>query len=162
MAKCRVFVPWYRVALLIAALALLSAAQPHKPQPPKTLRLYVFDCGMLDNADISRYALTREEIGTHLMSVPAFLIVHPKGTLMWDVGAVPDANFKADGLPGTLNYATSLKPMMVQLREVGYAPAVAGTTEGTRHHVCRRAFHANHLRQLQRAQNQPDSNHQRR
>ena len=123
MAKCRVFVPWYRVALLIAALALPSAAQPHKPQPPKTLRLYVFDCGMLDNADISRYALTREEIGTHLMSVPAFLIVHPKGTLMWDVGAVPDANFKADGLPGTLNYATSLKPLVVQLGEVGYTPA---------------------------------------
>jgi N-acyl homoserine lactone hydrolase len=123
MAKCRVFVPWYRVALLIAALALPSAAQPHKPQPPKTLRLYVFDCGMLDNADISRYALTREEISTHLMSVPAFLIVHPKGTLMWDVGAVPDANFKADGLPGTLNYATSLKPLVVQLAEVGYTPA---------------------------------------
>ncbi|MDE3158960.1 MAG: N-acyl homoserine lactonase family protein [Acidobacteriota bacterium] len=120
MAKCRVFVPW---SLLIAALALPSAAQPHKPQPPKTLRLYVFDCGMLDNADISRYALTREEISTHLMSVPAFLIVHPKGTLMWDVGAVPDANFKADGLPGTLNYATSLKPLVVQLREVGYTPA---------------------------------------
>lgn len=111
-----------RTLFAIAALALTALAQPGKPQPPKTLRLYVFDCGILDNADISRYSLKREEVGTHLMSVPSFLIVHPKGTLMWDVGAVPDANFKPDGLPATLNYATSLKPLLSQLAGVGYTP----------------------------------------
>src|SRR5690348_7456267 len=111
-----------RTLFAIAALALTALAQPGKPQPPKTLRLYVFDCGILDNADISRYSLKRDEVGTHLMSVPSFLIVHPKGTLMWDVGAVPDANFKPDGLPATLNYATSLKPLLSQLAGVGYTP----------------------------------------
>lgn len=104
-------------------LAVAALAQPHKPQPPKTVRLYVFDCGILDNADTSRYQLKRNEVGTHLMSVPVFLIVHPKGTLIWDTGFVPDASFKPDGLPATLRYGTSLKPLTEQLAEVGYTPA---------------------------------------
>src|SRR5215467_11106889 len=99
MNQTRIVRRWQSLALAVVALACAASAQPHKPQPPKTVRLYVFDGGILDNPDISRYSLKREEIGTHLMSVPSFLIVHPKGTLMWDTGAVPDANFKADGMP---------------------------------------------------------------
>jgi N-acyl homoserine lactone hydrolase len=90
---------------------------------PKSLRLYVFDCGSLNNPDIARYSLKRDEVGTHLMSVPCFLVAHPKGTLMWDVGVIPDGDFKADGLPATYQYATSLKPLLPQLAEVGYQPA---------------------------------------
>jgi glyoxylase-like metal-dependent hydrolase (beta-lactamase superfamily II) len=55
------------------------------------------------------------------MSVACFLVVHPKGTLMWDVGAVPDNAFKGSG-PGTLRYATSTKTLTSQLAEIGYAP----------------------------------------
>jgi N-acyl homoserine lactone hydrolase len=112
-----------RSLLAIAVLTVAALPQPHKPQPPKTLRLYVLDCGVLDNADTSRYQLKRTEVGTHLMSVPAFLVVHPKGTLIWDTGAIPDASFKPDGLPATLRYATSLKPLAEQLEQVGYRPA---------------------------------------
>ena len=50
-------------------------------------------------------------------------MVHPKGTLMWDAGAVPDNAFKPDGGPGTLRYATATKPLRSQLAELGYAPA---------------------------------------
>jgi len=109
-----------RLPLVLAGLALAVSAQSPKPPASKNLRLYVFDCGILDNADISRYSLKRQEVGTHLMSVPAFLIVHPKGTLIWDTGFVPDSNFKADGLPATLQYGTSLKPLREQLAEIGY------------------------------------------
>jgi glyoxylase-like metal-dependent hydrolase (beta-lactamase superfamily II) len=113
-----------RLFCLSAGLLLgLSALAQNKPQPPKSVRLYVFDCGILDNADTSRYQLKRNEVGTHLMSMPVFLIVHPKGTLLWDTGAIPDAAFKPDGLPATLRYATSLKPLTEQLAEVGYTPA---------------------------------------
>lgn len=112
-----------KVLLAIAACAFSALAQPHKAQPPKTVRLYVFNCGVLDNADISRYSLKRDEIGTHLMSAPCFLVAHPKGTMMWDVGVIPDTSFKPDGLPATLNYATSVKPLLTQLAEVGYRPA---------------------------------------
>lgn len=112
-----------RFAGLVAALLPSFGLAATKPEPPKTVRLYVFDCGILDNPDLSRYQLKRNEVATHLMSVPVFLVVHPKGTLIWDTGAVPDANFKPDGLPATLRYATTLKPLAEQLAEVGYKPA---------------------------------------
>ncbi|HLK46914.1 MAG TPA: N-acyl homoserine lactonase family protein [Bryobacteraceae bacterium] len=109
--------------LAIAALAFTAFAQPRKPQPPQTVRIYIFDCGILDNADTSRYQLKRNEVATHLMSMPVFLIAHPKGTLLWDTGAIPDATFKSDGLPATLRYGTSLKPLGEQMASVGYTPA---------------------------------------
>ena len=44
--------------------------------------------------------LTKEEIATPKMSMECFLIAHPKGNLMWDVGAIPDNSFPPGG-PGT-------------------------------------------------------------
>ena len=112
----------FKVLLLIAMFAPAATAQQRKAQPPKSLRLYVFDCGSLNIPDISPYQLKKEEIATNYMSVPCFLVAHPKGALMWDVGAVPDSAFKAGG-PGTLRYATSMKPLAAQLAEAGYSPA---------------------------------------
>src|SRR6266581_1784247 len=127
MTKFRVPAMRSRVILLtmlaILATAPLAPAQQRKPQPPKSVRLYVFDCGSLNIPDISPYQLKKEEITTNYMSVPCFLIAHPKGTLMWDVGAVPDSAFKAGGGPATLRYATSMKPLAAQLAEIGYSPA---------------------------------------
>ena len=58
--------------------------------------------------------------------MPCYLVVHPKGTLMWDVGFIPDSAFKPDGSPvtqgkGTIMSAT--KPLKSQLAAVGYKPS---------------------------------------
>jgi N-acyl homoserine lactone hydrolase len=115
-----------RVRALIVLLCVASAltnAQQRKAQPPSSVRLYVFDCGKLDIADISPYQLTRAEIATNVMSVPCFLVAHPKGTLMWDVGVVPD-RLIAPGGSGTLRgYGSATKRLETQLNEVGYAPS---------------------------------------
>ena len=58
---------------------------------PKSPRLYVFDCGRLEGGDVSRFRLTRQEMATTDMSVACYLVAHPRGTLIWDAGAVPDA-----------------------------------------------------------------------
>ena len=88
-----------RIALL-AVTAALAVAQSHKaPVPPKTPRLYIFDCGVINAADASGYRLTKEEVATPKMSMECFLIAHPKGTLMWDVGAIPDSSFPPGGGP---------------------------------------------------------------
>src|SRR3981081_486415 len=88
--------------LIVALVAALPAAMAQrKAQPPNSVRLYVFDCGKLDIPDVTPYQLKREDIATNVMSVPCFLVAHPKGTLMWDVGAVPDSAFTPPG-PGTL------------------------------------------------------------
>ena len=113
---------WMQAIVMVALLAApASMAQQRKAQPPKSVRLYVFDCGSLNIPDTSAYQLKKEELATNVMSVPCFLVAHPIGTLMWDVGAVPDSSFKP-GLPGTLRYATVNKTLTSQLAEVGYAP----------------------------------------
>ena len=106
----------------ILVLPPMSMAQPGRPQPPASVRLYMFDCGQLNIADISVYQLKREEIATNMMSVPCFLIAHPRGNLMWDVGAVPDSAFTPGNASPTLRAGTSTKTLRSQLAEIGYAP----------------------------------------
>jgi N-acyl homoserine lactone hydrolase len=116
-----------RLMLLAAAVVtcatLHPAAQARRAGPPNSLRLYVFDCGQLDIQDISPYQLTRAEIATNKMSVPCFLVAHPRGTLMWDVGAVPDRLIPPGGTGTLRNYGTSTRKLETQLNQVGYAPA---------------------------------------
>jgi N-acyl homoserine lactone hydrolase len=95
---------------LVAATVTLAIAQ----QPPKSLRLYVFDCGTLAIPDTSPYGFKKEELASAVMSAPCFLVAHPKGTLMWDTGPVPGV--------GTLRYATATKSLQSQLAQAGYLP----------------------------------------
>lgn len=106
----------------VFAMAPAAMAQAPKAQPPSSVRLYVFDCGKLDIPDITPYQIKREDMATSLMSVPCFLVAHPKGTLMWDVGAVPDRMIPAGGTGTLRNYGTSAKRLAEQLAAVGYAP----------------------------------------
>jgi glyoxylase-like metal-dependent hydrolase (beta-lactamase superfamily II) len=99
-----------------------AAAQQPKAQAPKSVRLYVFDCGSLNIPDTTPYRFKKEELATSMMSVACFLVAHPKGTLMWDTGAVPDSSFKPAGGPAMLRYATSDRPLTDRLAEVGYRP----------------------------------------
>src|ERR1700704_4290207 len=66
-------------------------------QPTSSVRLYVFDCGVLHIADVGRFGLKPAEVATSDLSVPAFLVLHPKGTLIWDAGAVPDTAWTPSG-----------------------------------------------------------------
>jgi glyoxylase-like metal-dependent hydrolase (beta-lactamase superfamily II) len=100
-----------------------------KPAPPKTLRLYVFDCGMLDvtNEGVERYHVTPAEAGDNRMPVPCFLIAHPRGTLMWDVGVIPDVDveaqgFRAKGVVNATVTATVTRTLKSQLAQIGYQP----------------------------------------
>jgi N-acyl homoserine lactone hydrolase len=55
--------------------------------------------------------------------VPCYLVAHPKGTLMWDVGVIADAAFKGDGAPVTEGVSTVARPLLPQLAALGYTPA---------------------------------------
>ena len=111
------------LAAAVFAASYAAVAQVPKAQPPASVRLYVFDCGRLDIPDTTPYQLKREEIATNVMSVPCFLVAHPKGSLMWDVGAVPDRMIPPGG-SGTLRiYGSSSQKLETQLAGIGYAPA---------------------------------------
>ena len=99
---------------------------------PSSMRLYVFDCGMLNYTNADAYQLKKQEVANTDMSIACFLIVHPKGTLMWDVGAIPDKSWKPTGFPVRLHFAlpdlterdvTITKPLKDQLAMVGYPPS---------------------------------------
>jgi N-acyl homoserine lactone hydrolase len=106
--------------LLVAGLAL--AAQKH-PKAPKSLRLYIFDCGTIHTTNGDTYSLKKEEMGSTGMSIPCFMIAHPKGTLMWDNGDIPDSMFPAGGGAAHVGVVTQDKPLLPQMTAVGYTPA---------------------------------------
>jgi N-acyl homoserine lactone hydrolase len=107
--------------MMLSALLMIGTALG--APPPKSLRLYVLDCATLDIPDTSPYGFKKEELASAKMSAPCFLVAHPKGTLMWDTGPVPDSNFKPGGGPATMRYATATKPLTARLAEIGYAPS---------------------------------------
>ena len=108
---------------LIAIAVVGSALAQHHLQKVKSLRLYVFDCGVIKGLDPALFNFKREEVASTDFAVPCYLIVHPKGTLMWDVGVIPDTAFKDDGQPVTQGYSTATRTLKSQLSEIGYAPA---------------------------------------
>ena len=103
--------------LILAAATTLAAGNP----PVKSIRLYVFDCGRLKVDDPSRFNLKKEEMKNLDMSVGCFMVAHPKGTLLWDVGVIPDKNFPASGTASKL-YASSTKTLRSQMVAAGYQP----------------------------------------
>jgi len=109
--------------LAVAAVVLSTMAQHHKaPPPPKSLRLYVFDCGVIKGLDPALFNFKREEVKSIDFAVPCYLIVDPRGTLIWDVGVIPDTAFKDDGQPVTQGPSTATRTLKSQLAEIGYAP----------------------------------------
>jgi N-acyl homoserine lactone hydrolase len=114
-----------KIALSIAILfAPLAAQAQHKAPPlPKSLRLYVFNCGSLDISDTERFRFKKEELATTNLSVGCYLIVHPKGTLMWDVGAVPDSALKPGEKSALEGYATITETLKSQMEKIGYEPS---------------------------------------
>ena len=111
---------------LLAVLACLTLTtflvSQTSPKPPKSVRLYVFDNGVIKGLDPATFHFKKEDLATTDMVVCSYLIVHPKGTLMWDSGAIPDADLKADGSPVTQERFTATKRLKSQLAAVGYAP----------------------------------------
>ena len=124
------------VTTILAAFVMLAAAPStsaqQRAQPPKSPRLFVFDCGRLKIADTGRFQLKKEEVAVSDLSVACFMVAHPKGTLMWDTGAVPDSAWKPTGSPVDVKLVlpdkqerevTMVKPLRAQLAEAVYQPS---------------------------------------
>ncbi|HEY3826825.1 MAG TPA: N-acyl homoserine lactonase family protein [Bryobacteraceae bacterium] len=106
-------------AVALAFLFVPAATSQSKPKPPKTPRLYVFDCGLLTMSAPATFGFTKEEVGEKQpFAVPCYLVVHPKGTLMWDVGVIPDAQVNGS----TQGISTVTKTLRSQMAEIGYKP----------------------------------------
>jgi glyoxylase-like metal-dependent hydrolase (beta-lactamase superfamily II) len=92
-------------------------------------RLYVLDGGVLAS-ETARYRLTDADVEEVALSVASYLIVHPRGVLMWDAGAVADHErgvpvgseqrlLRRDGQERFVELAPTLTS---QLKAAGYEP----------------------------------------
>lgn len=108
-----------------------QAASPARGGVVQSVRLYVLDGGILES-DPARYRLKPEEVTTSQLSVAAFLVVHPRGTLMWDTGAIGDDSWVPTGEPvskhlvlsnGQDRRVTIRSSLKTQLGAAGYASA---------------------------------------
>ena len=106
--------------LLLTVVALSLACE----SPEASLRLYVLDGGTLTNPDPSWASLTLAEIkGFTSVPVPAYLVVHPEGVILWDTGL-------GDSLAGRPTEETQrgswglvvTSTIRDQLAEIGYSP----------------------------------------
>lgn len=77
-----------RIALL-GAISLMLGACATTPTPQASPRLYAFDCGHIEVLDISIFHPGVGKGEHKNLTDSCYLIVHPKGTLMWDTG-LPD------------------------------------------------------------------------
>src|SRR5262249_39273675 len=109
-------------AVMVCAILAPSAYSQSRPKPPKSVRLYIFDNGIIKDPDVTRFRFKKEEIAEPDFVVCSYLIVHPKGTLMLDSGSIPDANFKEGVTPTTLNRFVATKTLTSQLAAIGYTP----------------------------------------
>jgi N-acyl homoserine lactone hydrolase len=108
-----------------------ASSRARRGDAAQSVRLYVLDGGILES-DPGRYRLKPEEVATPQLSVAAYLVVHPKGTVMWDAGAVADDSWApaagavsrhivlSNGQDRRVTIRSSLK---AQLAAAGYAPA---------------------------------------
>ena len=110
---------WFANALAAAAFAA-SSADAQRPPAPATPRIYVLENGSINGLDPALFNFRREELKQVDFVNIAYLIVHPRGTLMFDAGAVPDSHFKGDGSPVVEGVVTATKPLLPQLEAAGY------------------------------------------
>jgi N-acyl homoserine lactone hydrolase len=123
---------WFFAVAAAAVFACAAYSTSESAQTPHSLRLYVFDCGTLHVADVGRFQLKKEEVSTTDLSVACYLIAHPKGTLIWDTGAIPDSAWTPTGSPISQHIVlpdseqrdvVMRKSLQSQLAEVGYSPS---------------------------------------
>lgn len=72
---------------VIINFVFLNISAQAQDKEPVQIKLYAIDCGRIDVANFAAFSDTGEyDNKTVQLSDPCFLIVHPKGTLLWDTG----------------------------------------------------------------------------
>jgi glyoxylase-like metal-dependent hydrolase (beta-lactamase superfamily II) len=115
-------------AVLALVATFTANAQGARPAV-KTPRIYVFDGGVLAS-ETARYRLTDADVQEVPISVASFLIVHPRGVLLWDAGAVADHERSGDigfeqrlvRRDGAERFVKLGKTLTSQLAAAGYKP----------------------------------------
>ncbi len=114
---------WSAIASLIVLTASSVVPAQKMASPVTSLRVYLFNCGVIKGENPLEYGLSKGDVKDLDMVVPCYLIVHPKGTLVWDAGAIPDSAFHGEE-PVTQTMDTDTvtvpRPLLPQMAALGY------------------------------------------
>jgi N-acyl homoserine lactone hydrolase len=115
----------------LMALCLSASAQSVTPPglPPlphlTSPRLYVLDCGTIISHEPERFGLSRQDVSDPDFSDPCFLVIHPKGILLFDTG-LTDAQVGRPIYENKMGYEGQLKTTTLkgELANVGVTSAM--------------------------------------
>jgi len=112
-----------RIFFTTILILALAACATERTAPPSALRLYVFNCGTIDVLDVSVFQPGIGKGERKTLTNSCYLVVHPKGTLLWDAG-LPDALVQTpEGKTFMNTFVLRVsKTLAAQLKEIGYAP----------------------------------------
>jgi glyoxylase-like metal-dependent hydrolase (beta-lactamase superfamily II) len=110
-------------AVLLLAVATFAAAAQQRPAPPATPRIYIFDNGAIRGLDPALFNFKREELAAVDFVNVSYLVVHPRGVLMFDAGGVADSHFGANGGEVVEGVLSATQPLLPQLAAAGYKPS---------------------------------------
>jgi glyoxylase-like metal-dependent hydrolase (beta-lactamase superfamily II) len=117
----------FRIATILAVvLALTTAAAliaQSRAAAPATPRLYICDNGDIAGLDPKIFGFAREELKSVDFVNQSYLIVHPRGTVMFDTGGIGDDKFPAGGGVAKEGIMTAAKKLVPQMEAAGYKPA---------------------------------------
>jgi N-acyl homoserine lactone hydrolase len=111
------------IAVLLAALLVSNSAAAL--ERTDSVRLYALDCGHIEFKTLSMFADGDEYATTPgTMIAPCFLIVHPKGTLLWETGLGDAIADKPDGVDNATHDIHLSVPVTLksQLQRLGLKP----------------------------------------
>lgn len=128
------------LAILAMTVCMMGCIGPRLAAPAMVTagpRLYVLDCGTIDSMGAEMFGLSANEIhGDGSFVTPCYLVVHPKGTLLWEVGQVTDAAIPEDGSGAVAyRYFRATRRLSSQLAELGYQPADIDYLAMSHHHA---------------------------
>ena len=108
------------VLLLSALLAIggMCLAAADEADSDSTLKLYVFDCGMLRFESLEGFSVADDETDIRDLIVPCYVIEHEKGRLLWD-GGLPSKTADVDGWQGEGMLSRMERTFAEQLAEMG-------------------------------------------
>ncbi len=108
---------------LCASLLLLGTTAFAAAPAPTTPRLYVFDCGTVVVSDISIFSPGVDVGKKKTLTDSCYLVVHPKGALMWDTGMGDELAAISGGKKVDATFHVSMnKTVASQLKDAGFTP----------------------------------------
>ena len=109
-------------AAALAALAATVLAQ-QRPAAVQAPRIYVFENGYIKGLSVKLFNFAPEEVKQPNLVNISYLVVHPKGTLQFDSGAVADSHFTPGAGPVVEGIMSAEKPLVPQIAAAGYKPS---------------------------------------